>query len=366
MTELSKTCLHDRHLAAGARMVDFGGWDMPLHYGSQIEEHKAVRGAAGMFDVSHMTVVDVTGAPDAPRAFLSRLLANDIARAANPGQALYTCMLNPEGGVIDDLIVYWLGGDEYRLVVNAATRERDLAWLQSVAGDFEVTVSERPELAMLAVQGPEARARALAALPPELQPHAESLRPFHAARASEWMVARTGYTGEDGWEIILPEAAAPAAWDALQQAGVSPAGLGARDTLRLEAGLNLYGSDMDETTTPFESNLGWTVDMTAQRDFIGEAALRAQQPLRQLTGLVLLDRGVLRGHQAVFAPDGEPLGEITSGGFAPTLERSIALARVASEVPDIVEVEIRGRRLRARVVNPPFVRKGKVRVNIEQ
>ncbi len=357
------TALHDVHVESGARMVDFGGWDMPVHYGSQIEEHHAVRSDAGMFDVSHMTVVDVKGAR--ARDYLQRLLANDVGKLSTPGKALYGCMLNEDGGVIDDLITYFLGDGDYRMVVNAATRDKDLAWLQGQAGSFGVEIRERPDLSMIAVQGPDAREKASACLPEAQRETALALQPFFAARLGNLFVARTGYTGEDGWEIIVPSDDAVELWRALDNAGVRPCGLGARDTLRLEAGMNLYGSDMDETTTPLESGLGWTVAWDpADRDFIGRKALEAQRAEgvpRKLVGLLLEDRGVLRAHQKVVT-EGEGDGEVTSGTFSPTLNRSIGLARVPAGAGSTVEVEIRGKRLTARVVRPPFVRHGKARV----
>jgi len=358
-----KTVIYDVHVEQGARMVDFGGWDMPVHYGSQIEEHHAVRSDAGMFDVSHMTVVDVKGA--GARLYLERLLANDVGKLATPGKAMYTCMLNGDGGVIDDLITYYLGEGDYRVVVNAATREKDLAWLEQQADGFEVSITERPDLAMIAVQGPNAREKAAACLPERHRDAAMSLAPFFAARLDDLFVARTGYTGEDGWEIILPGDRAGEMWRAFAAAGIRPCGLGARDTLRLEAGMNLYGSDMDETTTPLESGLGWTVAWEPQeRQFIGRDALEAQRRRgvpRKLVGLLLEDRGVLRSHQKVIV-GGVGEGEVTSGTFSPTLSRSIGLARVPAGTGDAVDVDIRGKRLAARVVRPPFVRHGKARV----
>jgi aminomethyltransferase len=360
-----RTVLNETHRAAGARMVPFGGWDMPLHYGSQLEEHHAVRRHAGMFDVSHMTVVDVRGGQ--AREFLRRVLANDVARLQAPGKALYTCMLRQDGGVVDDLIVYYLSDDWFRMVVNASTTEKDLAWLLEQAAPFEVDVEPRDDLAMIAVQGPQARSLALAALPGELRADADALTPFTAAYRDDWFVGRTGYTGEDGFEVMLPDAEAVAFWEALAAAGVQPCGLGARDTLRLEAGMNLYGSDMDERVSPLESGLAWTVAFEpADRAFIGRAALEAQRSaggLRRFTGVVLEGRGVLRNHLPVFDGDRE-VGEITSGGFAPTLDRSIGLARVATDAGDGLTVEIRGKRLPLRRVKPPFVRQGKPRIEL--
>jgi aminomethyltransferase len=361
----SKTPLYDKHVESGARIVDFGGWDMPLHYGSQKEEHHAVRNKAGMFDVSHMTIVDLAG--EKTRDFLRYLLANDVARLRDYGKALYTCMLNDDGGVIDDLIVYYLADDNYRVVVNAATRDKDLAWIRRQAEAFGVRVSERAELAMVAVQGPEARDLAAAVIPADYRDAAMALKPFFGMEAGDYFVARTGYTGEDGWEIMMPAGDAPKQWDRLLAAGIVPCGLGARDTLRLEAAMNLYGSDMDETLSPLESGLGWTVAWEpADRDFIGRGALealKARTDRRRFVGLLLEDKGVLRNHMKVIV-DGVGEGEITSGGFSPTLERSIALARVPAGDYDRAQVDVRGKLLNVRVVKPPFVRNGKACVDV--
>ena len=352
-----RTPLYDTHVAAGAKMVDFAGWDMPIHYGSQVEEHHVVRRDAGMFDVSHMRAVDVAGR-DA-QAWLRHLLANDVAKLTLPGKALYTCMLNPEGGVIDDLIVYFFAPDRYRIVVNAGTADKDLAWMRKQASGLDVSVVDRPEMAMIAVQGPNARSRFAEAFP-GAPGSGDSLIAFQAAEWRDWLIARTGYTGEDGLEITLPAAAASDAWSRLRAAGVLPIGLGARDTLRLEAGMNLYGSDMDETTLPTESGLTWTLDFKdAARQFIGRSALEAKPASRQFVGLLLEDRGVLRSHQTVITKQGN--GETTSGSFSPSTQRSIALARIplGIELGTEVSVEIRDKPLRARVVKPVFVRNGK-------
>jgi aminomethyltransferase len=354
---IKRTPLYEAHVAAGAKMVDFAGWEMPIHYGSQLEEHHIVRRDAGMFDVSHMRAVDVADC-DA-QAWLRKLVANDVAKLTLPGKALYSCMLNPEGGVIDDLIIYFYSPTKYRIVVNAGTADKDLAWMLKQAKNFNVSITGRPELAMIAVQGPNARAKFWAAFP-EAKAASENLIVFQAADWNEWMIARTGYTGEDGFEITLPAADAPAAWKKLLDAGVAPIGLGARDTLRLEAGMNLYGSDMDETTLPTESGLTWTLDLKdANRDFIGKSAVVTRHPQRQLVGLLLEDRGVLRSHQQVITKQGN--GDTTSGSFSPTLQRSIALARVPVGVTigDEVEVIIRDKPLKARVVKPNFARHGK-------
>ncbi|MFK2878795.1 glycine cleavage system aminomethyltransferase GcvT [Rhodanobacter hydrolyticus] len=360
MTE--KTVLNATHRALGARMVDFGGWDMPINYGSQIEEHHAVRRDAGMFDVSHMTVIDLHGART--KDFLRHLVANSVEKLKVHGKALYTCMLNEQGGVIDDLIVYFLGDEHYRLVVNAATRAKDLAWIEKQAAAFGVEVKERPEFAMIAVQGPNARAKVLGLLHEVDRPRIEKLGKFAAAAAQgphgmPLFVARTGYTGEDGFEIVVPATHAVALWEALAAAGVVPAGLGARDTLRLEAGMNLYGQDMDETVSPWEANLGWTIALDEGRDFIGRAALERQKAdgvKRVMVGLVLDEKGVLRHGQKVLTANGE--GEILSGSFAPTLEKAVAFARIPAGEPGTVRVDIRGRELPVRLVKYPFVRDG--------
>ena len=354
-----KTPLYKAHLEAGARMVDFGGWEMPISYGSQLEEHHQVRQAAGMFDVSHMTVVDLAG--ERCREFLARLLANDVARLQQAGKAMYSCMLNEDGGVIDDLITYFISHTRFRLVVNAATRDKDLAWIRRQAAAFEVEVTERPELAMIAVQGPAARDAMIGLLDAADGLAARELEPFTSCQLGELFVARTGYTGEDGFEITLPGEQAAGLWQRLLGAGVQPCGLGARDTLRLEAGMNLYGQDMDETVTPLESGLAWTVAMKDDRDFIGRPALEAQKqsgPERKLVGLVLQDRGVLRHGQKVLTEAGE--GVLTSGSYSPTLERSIGLARIPVAARDGARVEIRGRALEVKIVRPPFVRAGQV------
>jgi len=361
-----KTPLFDEHQALGARIVPFGGWDMPLHYGSQLEEHHAVRRDAGMFDVSHMRVVDLDGG--GAQAFLRHLLANDVAKLGEAGKALYSCMLNERGGVIDDLIVYSRAPDRYRMVVNAATADKDIDWMSDHAEGFEVVIHPRPDLAMIAVQGPHARDKAAALLPDDLRGLALALNPFSAAESGGWFVGRTGYTGEDGFEIMCPADAAAGLWRALHAAGVVPCGLGARDTLRLEAGMNLYGQDMDEETSPLESGLGWTLAWEpVEREFVGRAALEAQRQkgnLRRFVGLLLTGRGVLRSHQSVLSGN-EVVGEVTSGGFAPTLERSIAFARVAPGLGEQCEVEIRGKAVPARVVKPPFVRNGKARIPLD-
>jgi aminomethyltransferase len=357
---LQRTPLYPQHQALHATLVDFSGFEMPIHYGSQIEEHHQVRRDAGMFDVSHMVVTDLTG----PQAldFLRYLLANDVAKLKNMGRAIYSCMLNEQGGVIDDLIVYWLAENEYRLVTNAGTRDKDWAWLQQQQQSFSVVLTPRPELAILAVQGPNARAKVAETQSPEIAEAILALAPFSCARFGELFFGRTGYTGEDGFEIILPATDVAALWETLLMLGVKPCGLGARDTLRLEAGMNLYGQDMDETTSPLTSNLAWTVAMEpSNRRFIGRAVLETQLAHgvpERLVGLVLSARGVLRHHQMVVV-DGIGEGVVTSGTFSPTLGVAIAFARVPSQTGEQCDVMIRDKRVPAKVVKPVFVRHGK-------
>ncbi|WP_068545677.1 glycine cleavage system aminomethyltransferase GcvT [Thalassotalea crassostreae] len=356
----NKTVLHAKHLEAGAKMVDFYGWEMPINYGSQIEEHNAVRNDAGMFDVSHMTIVDVQGA-DA-KAFLRKLVINDVAKLETAGKALYTGMCNLEGGVIDDLIVYFFTDTDYRLVVNSATRVKDLAWIGEQANGFEVTITERPEFAMIAVQGPQAKAKVATLLDAEQTAAVDGMKPFFSAQAGDLFIATTGYTGENGYEIALPADQASDLWQQLLDAGVKPCGLGARDTLRLEAGMNLYGLDMDESVSPLAANMAWTIAWDDEsRNFNGREVLAAQraagdQP--KLVGLVMEAKGVLRTGLKVVTPHGE--GVITSGTFSPTLGFSIAMARVprAVKLEETVQVEMRKKMVDVKVIKPSFVRNG--------
>ncbi|GHU03579.1 aminomethyltransferase [Betaproteobacteria bacterium] len=356
-----KTVLNETHRRLGAKMVDFGGWDMPLHYGSQIEEHHAVRRDCGMFDVSHMCAVDIVG-PDA-RVFLLRLIANNVDKLKTPGKALYSAMLNEAGGVIDDLIVYFVGEGLYRVVINAGTAEKDLNWIAARIAEWKLDVASIPrrDLSIIAVQGPNAKSRVWQVLP-GTQAATEALKPFNSVKLGDYFIATTGYTGETGFEITLPAGETEDFWQKLLDAGVRPVGLGARDTLRLEAGMNLYGQDMDETVSPLDAGLAWTVDLSSPRDgidFVGKTALLAHPRQKQFLGLLLNKGGVLRAHQKVTTAHGD--GEITSGTFSPTLSQSIALARLplAVAVGDSVEVEIRGKRLTVKVVKPCFVRNGK-------
>ncbi|MBC3932961.1 glycine cleavage system aminomethyltransferase GcvT [Undibacterium curvum] len=368
-TSLKVTPLNAAHRAAGAKMVDFGGWDMPVNYGSQIEEHHAVRKDCGMFDVSHMCVVDIRG--DNVRGFLRGLVANNVDKLQVPGKALYSCMLKPEGTVIDDLIIYFFSENWFRLVVNAGTAEKDIAWMNARNAETQsgLTITQRRNgegaFALVAVQGPNARAKTWEVLP-ETQAASAEIKPFNAVivegtKFGEVMVARTGYTGEDGFEIAVPAEQAVAFWDALVAVGVKPAGLGARDTLRLEAGMNLYGQDMDESVNPLDAGLAWTIDLVSERDFVGKQALLEQGQKAQFLGLILREKGgILRAHQKVICAQGE--GEITSGTFSPSMQEAIALARLplGVAVGDTVHVVIRDKQLAASVVKLPFVRNGKV------
>lgn len=360
---MQQTVLYASHAASGAKFIDFSGWEMPIHYGSQLKEHLYVREDAGIFDVSHMRVVDIEGR-DA-RAFLMRLLANSVAKLIEPGKALYTCMLNEAGCILDDLIVYYQTGEKYRLVINCATAEGDISWMQQQAHPFQVTVRPKPTLAILAVQGPEARNKANQVLKSFLSTEAfsalQQLKKFHSVSDGEWMIARTGYTGEDGYELIVPQSSAVDLWQQLLNQAIHPCGLGARDTLRLEAGLNLYGLDMDDTVTPWESNLAWTINLEdPARDFVGKSALIQQQQhgiTRKLVGVVLKDKGVLRPHQPVIVP-GIGEGTLTSGSYSPTLKCSIGLARLPVETVGYCEIVIRDKSHGAKVISPPFVRNG--------
>jgi len=357
----NKTILHAKHIEAGAKMVDFYGWEMPINYGSQIEEHHAVRQKSGMFDVSHMTIVDVTG--EQAQAYLRKLVINDVAKLTVAGKALYTGMLNEEGGVIDDLIIYYFSETSYKLVVNSATRVKDLAWMNKQAESFDVAITERPEFGMIAVQGPEAKAKVATILSAEQNQAVEGMKPFFGVQTGELFIATTGYTGENGYEIVVPQAQAENLWQQLLDAGVTPCGLGARDTLRLEAGMNLYGLDMDESVSPIAANMAWTISWEpADRNFIGRSVLEAQkeagdQP--KLVGLVFEAKGVLRTGLKVITPAGE--GVITSGTFSPTLGHSIAMARVPRSVKigDTIQVEMRKKQVDVAVIKPSFVRNGK-------
>ncbi len=372
-----RTPLYQCHIDSKGKLVDFSGWELPIHYGSQIEEHEAVRTDAGMFDVSHMVVVDIKGADS--KVWLQQLLANDVNKLKVVGKALYSAMLNEQGGVIDDLIVYLCNSDEtaYRIVSNAATHDKDMAQFHKVAEGLNVVLTERTELAMLAVQGPNAVAK-LAKAKPNWAETLATITPFVGAdltdiEGADWFVARTGYTGEDGVEVIMHADDAPAFFEQLKAVGIKPTGLGARDTLRMEAGMNLYGHDMDETISPYECNMGWTLALKDDRAFVGREALISKRKqatsdntaMKQV-GLLLTSRGVLREGMVVSINQGSEnaqSGIITSGTFSPSLNYSIAIARVPATLTDddTVQIDLRGKGkfVDVRVVKLPFVRNGK-------
>ena len=358
---MKHTPLYQAHIDAGGKMVDFGGWEMPLNYGSQIEEHHQVRNDAGMFDVSHMTVVDFKGLQ--AKVFLQTLIANDVDKLKTEGKALYSCMLNEKGGVVDDLIVYYLNDEDYRMVINAGTTEKDIAWINTQAEGFDVSVEPKFDLAMIAVQGPNARAKVFEAMP-GVEDVCGELKPFNAASLGSLFIARTGYTGEDGFEIMLPEKSAEFTWKMLLEVGVKPCGLGARDTLRLEAGMSLYGSEMNDQVSPLEAALTWTVDLTNEnRRFVGRDALEALRDKgvkKTIVGLILEGKGVIRNHQKVLTSLGE--GKVTSGTFSPTMGKAIALASMPMGAVGSCEIEMRNKQVSAKIVKPPFVRDGKVLV----
>ncbi|EEZ80052.1 glycine cleavage system aminomethyltransferase GcvT [uncultured Candidatus Thioglobus sp.] len=358
---MKHTPLYQAHIDAGGKMVDFGGWEMPLNYGSQIEEHHQVRNDAGMFDVSHMTVVDFKGLQ--AKVFLQTLIANDVDKLKTEGKALYSCMLNEKGGVVDDLIVYYLNDEDYRMVINAGTTEKDIAWINTQAEGFDVSVEPKFDLAMIAVQGPNARAKVFEAMP-GVEDVCGELKPFNAASLGSLFIARTGYTGEDGFEIMLPEKSAEFTWKMLLEVGVKPCGLGARDTLRLEAGMSLYGSEMNDQVSPLEAALTWTVDLSDEdRHFVGRDALEALRDKgvkKTIVGLVLEGKGVIRDHQKVLTSLGE--GKVTSGTFSPTMGKAIALASMPMGAVGSCEIEMRNKQVSAKIVKPPFVRDGKVLV----
>lgn len=358
---MKTTPLYQAHLDADGKMVDFGGWEMPLNYGSQLEEHNQVRNDAGMFDVSHMTVVDFKGSE--AKKFLQILIANDVDKLKTQGKALYSCMLNERGGVVDDLIVYYQNDSDYRMVINAGTTEKDIAWINTQAQDFDVHVEPKFDLAMIAVQGPNAREKVYQAMG-GVEEICGELKPFNAASVGNLFIARTGYTGEDGFEIMLPEKSAEFTWKMLLEAGVKPCGLGARDTLRLEAGMSLYGSEMNEEVSPLEAALTWTIDLSnEERPFVGREALEALKNKgadKTIVGLVLEAKGVIRDHQKVITNIGE--GEVTSGTFSPTMGKAIALASVPKSSKGLCEIEMRNKKVSAKIVKPPFVRNGKILV----
>ncbi len=357
---IAKTPLYNAHLSANGKMVDFHHWSLPLHYGSQLSEHKSVRVDAGIFDVSHMTIVDILGAGG--RHFLRKLLTNDIDTLPYSGRALYSCMCNEHGGIIDDLIVYQRASDSFRLVLNSATYAQDLAWLQHQSQGYSVGLQQRKELAIVAIQGPNALQKTVPVLNAAQQDALSTLQPFECVDCDNWFIARTGYTGEDGLEIILPAADSLILWDKLLDAGVQPCGLAARDSLRLEAGLMLYGQDMDLSTNPLESSLAWTVKFQPDdRDFIGKGALLAARQrgvARKLVGLILDEKGVMRTGQKVRTSAG--VGLITSGTYSAQLNKSIALARFPTTDATTAFIDVRGKEYPVRIGPTRFIKQGKI------
>lgn len=362
VTQLRRTSLYRLHVSSGARMVEFAGWEMPVQYAGIVEEHRAVRAAAGLFDVSHMGEVEVEG----PGAFetVQHLVTNDTARLAI-GQGMYTPMCAPHGGILDDLTVFRLGEQRFFFVVNAATTDKDFAWIKDHTRNAAAR-DRSAELALLALQGPKSQAILQRVTRTDMSP----LRYFHSKDGIEvagvaCLVSRTGYTGEDGFEIAPPWDAAPKVWEALMEVGrpdgLVPVGLGARDTLRLEAGYMLYGNDIDETTTPLEAPLGWTVKLD-KGEFIGRAALLQQRErgvARKLVGFEMMERAIPRPDYLLLA-GGTSVGRVTSGTFGPWVNKSIGMgyAQIAYAAAGTeIAVEIRGRPARARVVRLPFYKR---------
>ena len=360
--DLKRTPLHAEHARHDARFVDFGGWDMPVQYTGTLKEHAAVRAAGGLFDVSHMGEVLVRG-PEAVQA-VNRLVTNDVTRIGD-GQAQYTAMCLPSGGILDDLIVYRVREDELFLCVNASNREKDFHWIRDHLEGEATATDESDEWCQIALQGPQA-VEVLA----EVLGHRDlaEMRPFRFQDVlwkgqTPLRIATTGYTGSGGYEIYLPAEEGPALWRALFAAGdprgIVPAGLGARDTLRLEMGYCLYGNDIDETTTPLEAGLGWVTRLEAG-DFIGRDALLAQKEAgipRKLVGFILSDRGIARAHTPLLM-EGKVVGEVTSGTMSPTLKQAIGMGYVPwhqSQMGTPIAAEIRGRAAAGTLTRPPFI-----------
>ncbi|WWP01365.1 MAG: glycine cleavage system aminomethyltransferase GcvT [Candidatus Dasytiphilus stammeri] len=359
---MQKTILFNHHQLYGAHIINFNDWMMPLHYGSQLKEHHIVRNDAGVFDISHMTIIDIYG--EEARIFLRYILANDVAKLKNPGKALYSAMLNISGGVIDDLIVYFINHTTYRLIVNAVNRNKDLAWLYKHIKNFSVKLKTRDDMALIAIQGPNAQKKTQSLFNPEHQQILDKMLPFSSVELGDWFVSTTGYTGELGYEIAMPQEKAVHFWKSLINIGVYPVGLGARDTLRLEAGMNLYGNEMDEKISPLSANMDWTISWEPMnRNFIGREALERQRYhiIDKLVGLKMKAKGVLRPQLTVSFNDQDgrnKTGKITSGTFSPTLGYSIALARVPSEIGKEAVVHLRNRDVLVEITRPIFVRDG--------
>jgi aminomethyltransferase len=361
MSELKRTPLRDFHAAHGGRLVDFAGWEMPVQYRSILEEHKAVRRAAGLFDVSHMGEVDVRG-PDAGK-FLNHLVTNDVAKLF-PGRVLYSPMCYPHGGVVDDLLVYMRAADDYFLCINAGNIDKDLAWIREHAATFDVTIADRSaDYALLAVQGPRATEIVQSLTGAKLG----LVKYYHFTEATvagvHCLASRTGYTGEDGFELYHAASDAPALAEALVAAGVPRglelAGLGARDSLRLEAGFPLYGHEITQDISPLAAGLGWTVKLDKGADFIGRTALAAEKENGSPQKIVFFktgDRRIVRAETPVLDAGGATVGRVVSGTLSPILNEAIGSALVkATAATQPLSVDIRGARLGLQVVKPPFV-----------
>src|SRR5215467_14340497 len=364
-TSLKHTPLFEQHVALGARLVEFGGWEMPVQYSGIIDEHRAVRTHAGLFDVSHMGEFKVEG--QSALDFLQHLVPNDVSRLVI-NQALYTQLCLPDGGTIDDLIIYKLEENRYMLVVNAANIEKDFDWISKQARDFEVQITDRSNAtALLALQGPEAQS----ILQPLTDVDLPAIRYYHClpgmVHGINCIISRTGYTGEDGFELYCASADVPTLWNDLLAAGKNhgllPAGLGARDTLRLEASYCLYGHELDEQTNPLEANLGWTVKLNKD-EFIGHDALlkvKEQGIKRKLIGIEMVERGVCRGGYAIYEDD-QQIGVLTSGAPSPTLNKNIGMGYVETPYAIVgkpVYIDIRGKRTAAQIVALPFYKRQK-------
>ncbi|MDA9659660.1 glycine cleavage system aminomethyltransferase GcvT [Pseudomonadota bacterium] len=353
---MNKTPLHNAHIQLGAKMVNFSNWEMPISYSSLIKEHNAVRNAAGIFDVSHMSVFDFDGGNQI--AFFKKIFANDIKKIYKDNKAIYGALLNEEGGILDDLIIYH-ANNKFRLVSNCSTREQNKQWLEKHAVEFGVKVMERSDMGILAIQGPNALKKILEIK--EIDAQVNTLQSFGCMFEGDKLYARTGYTGEDGLELIVPTQDINNLWDQALEMGCIPVGLGARDTLRLEAGLNLYGNDMTINNHPYESNLGWTIDMSDKhRKFIGKDALLSidQSKSQKIVGIILLDKGVLRSGYEITHEQGK--GVVLSGSYSPTLQSSIGLARVDQGYKENGKVMIRNKVLNIDFVSPRFLGQGKI------
>ena len=355
---MNKTPLNNAHIELGAKMVNFSHWEMPISYTSLIEEHHAVRNTAGVFDVSHMSIFDFNGGDQV--AFFEKIFANDIKKISNEDKAIYGALLNEEGGILDDLIIYH-ANEKFRLVSNCSTREQNRQWYEKHAVEFGVEVVERSDMGILAIQGPDALSKIQSI--DGINPQVNNLQSFGCMFDGDKLYARTGYTGEDGLEIIVPSVDINQFWDQALRLGCTPIGLGARDTLRLEAGLNLYGNDMTIENHPYESNLGWTIDMTDEnRQFIGKQALLSidQSKSQKIVGIILRDKGVLRSGYEVIHDEGK--GVVLSGSYSPTLQSSIGLARVDQGYKKDGKVMIRNKMLNIDFVSPRFIERGKISI----